>query len=372
MAQSVFYFTDSTDFGGAEQALLLLVEHLDRDAWRPTLLYNESPGIAPLVERARDLGAELRPVPAAPEGLAGARRVPELVRMLRAERPVVFHAHLTWPLAAKYPLAAAVLARVPAVVATVQLYPDFTMSRSTSLQHRLLAAGIDRYIAVSADIAARLVRELHRPAAKLEVIHNGVAAGNVSRPDAALRCALGGGERIVLAAGRLTPQKGFDALVRAVPLVPGARFAVAGDGPERAHLEAAAEALGVGDRIRFLGRRDDVPRLLAAADVFAAPSLWEGTSLAIVEAMLAAKPVVATAIAGTTEQIVDGESGLLVPPDDHEALAAALRSVVGDAASARRLGAAARDRALSRFTIEIASARVAALYRSILAEPDGD
>jgi glycosyltransferase involved in cell wall biosynthesis len=374
LARSVYYFTDSAEFGGAEEALLLLLEHLDREAWRPTLLHHRSAGIEPLVAGARALGVPTRAVAPAPPGAVGARRLPMLIRGLRRASPDVFHAHLPWPLAAKFPLFAALFARVPAVVATVQLFPQFTLDRSTYVQERMIGAGVGRFVAVSHDVAACLVRRLHWPAGKIDVIHNGVPVDRFREPaDAQLRAELAPeGAPLIVSAGRLTDQKGMDVLVAAAALIPEARFAVAGEGPERAGLEAAAHALGVGDRIRFLGRRGDVPRLLATSDAFALPSRWEGSSLAVLEAMAAGTPVVSTAIGGTTELVVDGDSGLLVPPGDPHALASALRAVIADPALASKLGSAGRERVLACFTSARTAERVTAVYASLLGDRADD
>ena len=115
MVRSVFHYTDSRSFGGAEQALLILIENLDRRAWESTLLCGDT-AVSPLQLRARELGATVQSVPEIPYGLDGARYVPGLARELRQARPAVFHAHLSWPFAAKYGLIAALLARIPAVV----------------------------------------------------------------------------------------------------------------------------------------------------------------------------------------------------------------------------------------------------------------
>jgi glycosyltransferase involved in cell wall biosynthesis len=369
MARSVYHFTDSRELGGAEQALLLLIEWSDSRLWRPSLLYNPSAAVEPLAASARELGAEVLPVRPMPPGLTGARRVIELARLLRRTRPAVFHAHLSWPLAAKYPLAAAVLARVPAVVATVQVYPEFRIDRSTYLQERALALGVDRYIAVSENIAGLLGGELGWPRRKIEVIYNGVPVERYQRPrDPELRRELTGGSdrQVVLTAARLTPQKGLDVLLRAALHVPEGQFVLAGDGPERPRLEAEAEQLGILDRVRFLGLRDDVPELLAASDVFVLPSLFEGSSLAVLEAMAAGKPVVTSAIGGTNELIVDGESGLLVPPGDAAALALALNRVLAQPELRAELGGKARDRARSSFSAATSAAHVTRVYEDLL------
>jgi glycosyltransferase involved in cell wall biosynthesis len=369
VGRSVYYFTDAQQFGGAEQALLMLIEGIDHRAWQPTLLYNPTPAAGLLAERARGLGASVQAVPPMPLGLEGAREVPAFARELRRAKPAVFHAHLSWPLAAKYALFAAVLARVPAIVATVHLYPEFPLDRSNYLQERLLAAFVGRYIAVSNDIATRLTGTFRWPPSKIEVIHNGISLDRFRRgADADLRAQLAGpGERpVFLTVARLDAQKGHDVLLRAAAQVAEARFALAGEGPERSRLESEAKRLGLGDRVLFLGQRPDVPELLAASDGFVLPSLYEGSPLAVLEAMAAAKPVISSAIGGTDELVVDGESGLLVPPGDANALTGAIRRVLSSPQLRGQLGAAARSRVERHFSASVTAKRVARVYEDLL------
>jgi glycosyltransferase involved in cell wall biosynthesis len=352
MARSVYYFTDSRQRGGAETALLLLLEHLDRTAWEPTLLYVPCDPLESVADDVRELGSAVHAVP----------NVPELVRVLRHGRPSVFHAHLSWPLAARSQLAAAAAARVPAVVATYHLVPPGSFGRTASLQGRLLSMGIGRGIAVSQAVADALVERLGWPRRKLEVIRNGIPIEQFrGDPSPELRRELTAQTEDVLflTTARLDPQKGLDVLARAAESVDGARFVIAGDGADRARLTGS-------DRLRFLGHRDDVPALLAVCDAFVLPSLFEGTPIALLEAMSAGKPIVATAIAGVNELVAADESALLVPPDDPEALAAALRRIVADTELRARLGAAARRRAETSFSIETSTRRVMSVYEELL------
>jgi glycosyltransferase involved in cell wall biosynthesis len=368
VTRTVCYFTDSVGFGGAEQALLTLMAGLDRDRWRPVLVYHVEPDLAPLVEGARDIDVPLIPVSPLPPGSEGARRVPQFFRTLRRLRPSVFHAHLAWPLAAKFALATALLARVPAVVATAQLFPPFGFTRATYAQHRLLARGIGRYIAVSHGVRRRLSGTLGWPQGKIDVIHNGIDVEAYDGPaDDTLHAALSPDNvPIVLTATRLHEQKGLRYLLEAVPDVPNARFVVAGDGPERRALAAQADALGVHDRVVFLGHRDDVPRLLASCDVFVLPSLWEGLPLVLLEAMAARKPVVASLIAGVDEVLVPGETGLLVPPADPAALGAAIEMVTTDLELARQMARAGRARVEEEFSAATMVRRVTRVYDELL------
>jgi len=369
MARAVHYFSDAEQFGGAEQALLALLGNIDREAWDPTLLHHEDATGRELAKRAHVIGVPGRPVPRMPLGFAGARQVPRLAAALRAAAPAVFHAHLSWPLAAKYALAAAAIARVPAIVATVHLIPDFTLDRSNRLQLQLLSRFVGRYVAVSNDIAARLTAELGWPAAKIDVVHNGVDLDRFARPpDPDIRSKLTGDRDspLFLTVARLDYQKGHDVLLRAVTAAPEGVFALVGAGSERSRLEGLAAELGLGDRVLFLGTRSDVPDLLAAADAFVLPSRFEGSSLAVLEAMAAGKPVVCSEIGGTDELVVHRETGLLAPVEDTEALAAALRELAADSSFRARLGAAARKRAEQHFSLATSTCRVEHIYEELL------
>jgi glycosyltransferase involved in cell wall biosynthesis len=369
MGRAVHYFTDAEQFGGAEHALLTLLGSIDRQGWEPTLLYHEDVTGRQLAERAEKIGVPVRPVARLPLGLGGARQVPGLARELRASAPAVFHAHLSWPLAAKFALAAAALARIPAIVATVHVIPEFALDRSNRLQLQLLSRFVGRYVAVSNDIAARLSEEFGWPAAKIDVVHNGVDLDEfVLPPDPGVRSELAGNRQgpVFLTVARLDQQKGHDVLLRAATGVAEGSFVFAGEGPERRRLEVLAAELQLDDRVVFLGRRSDVPDLLAAADVFVLPSRFEGSSLAILEAMASGKPIVCSAIGGTDELVVHGETGLLVPVEDANALTAALRELAADSSLRTRLGAAARKRAEQCFSLATSTSRVERIYEELL------
>lgn len=373
MTRTIAYFTDTIGFGGAEQALLTLIAGLKRDEWHPLLIYHPATGIAPLIKQAQELDVDLWPVPRMPDGWVGASRVLRFARALRARRPAVFHAHLTWPLACKFGLIGAILARVPAIVATVQLYLEFPINRSILTQQRLIIWAAGRYIAVSRDTAQRLIQKLHWPIGKVQVIHNGVAFHPIdARSSSIVHQQLAEGDRpIVLTVARLDEQKGHRYLIEAAAQVPEAQFVMAGDGPLRTVLEAQVQALGLQQRITFLGYREDIPDLLAACDVFVLPSLYEGLPLSILEALAAGKPIIATRIGGTDEVVIDGETGLLVPPADPATLATAIRSVLRDSTLACRLSAAGQRCVEQGFSATSMIQQVTAVYAELLARQGG-
>ncbi len=368
VTRTVLQYVDSDTFGGSEQVLLQLLAGLDRARWRPVLLHHPEPGLARLIEEARASGVPARTVPRVTDANLLVR-LPGMLRAVSAERPAVFHAHLNWPLACKYGLVAAALHRVPAVVATVHLFVDGLMNRNVRLQMRAVGTGVHRYLAVSQHVRDRLAAGVGLPERKLRVVPNGIDPAPFTRaPDPVLRTRLAGSpdRQLVFTAARLSPLKGLDVLLSAAALVPEARFVVAGEGPERAALEARAEALGVAHRVHFLGARDDVPDLLAACDLFVLPSRVEGLPLSVLEAMAAAKAVVATRIGGTDEVVIDGETGILVPPGDAAALASAIGTFLADPARARRAGEAGRDRLRARFTAQAMIDGVTAAYEELL------
>jgi glycosyltransferase involved in cell wall biosynthesis len=173
------------------------------------------------------------------------------------------------------------------------------------------------------------------------------------------------GGRVIGTVARLAEQKGLRYLLEAVPLVlgryPDARFVLVGEGEAREELEALANALGVEDTVTFVGHRDDVAAELAAFDVFAFPSLFEGLCLAVIEAQAAGVPVVATPVGGIRETVVDGETGLLVPTCDARSLAAAIVRLLDDDELSARVATEARRRS-SRYSVERMVAGTLALY----------
>jgi glycosyltransferase involved in cell wall biosynthesis len=367
--RTVVQYVDSNVFGGSEQVLLQLLGGLDRARWRPVLLHHPEPGLARLVDGARLAAVQTYSVPRVTDANF-LIRLPQLGRAIVAQRPAVFHAQLNWPLACKFGLLAATLGRVPAIVATVHLVIEELLNGNVRLQGRIVGAGVHRYLAVSQHIRGQLTAVMRWPEQKLRVVPSGIDPAPFSQPrDLALRQWLTRGSQrpIVFTAARLSPEKAIDVLVSAAARVPEAVFAIAGDGPERAAIRAQAEALGITARVRLLGPRSDIPALLAACDVFVLPSLVEGLPISVLEAMAAARPVVATRIGGTDEVVTDGKTGLLVPAGDPESLAAAIESFLADPERGRLAGMAGRDQLLARFTSSAMIDAVSTTYDELLA-----
>ncbi|MCA0995290.1 glycosyltransferase [Alloyangia pacifica] len=195
---------------------------------------------------------------------------------------------------------------------------------------------------------------------KLQIVHCGID------PERYAPAAQSG--QSLLFVGRLAGVKGVPVLLRAladlVPRHPDLRLRLIGDGPERAALERKAAELGLEGRVEFLGYRSqaEVAEALSAADIFVLPSFAEGVPVVLMEAMAAQLPVVTTRIAGVPELVEHGASGLLVPPGEAGALAAALDSLLSDPDAHRRMGAAGRAKVVAEFDIETEAAKLSALF----------
>jgi glycosyltransferase involved in cell wall biosynthesis len=369
----VVHFVDSEVFGGTEQAMLTLFEGLDASRWELVLAHYPDEALAPLVSGAQMRGVETWCVPPMPPGFVGLRRLPRFATQLRRGHASLVHLHLTWPLGCQYALVSAMLARVPAVVATVQLSFPLTLSRRVMLQQQSLTRGVDRYLAVSESVRRHLVDDLHWPPGKIEVVPNAVRMDPaIVTPATALtlRDHIVGrqGTPLVLVPARLHEQKGHRYLFSALAEVPHVHVALAGQGPERDALETLAHELGIESRVSFLGHRDDIPELLAASDLVVLPSLYEGLPISLLEAMAAAKPVIATRIGGTDELVTSGYDGLLVEPRDSHALAQAMKTLLSDPERARQLATSAQRTVADRFSAELMCNRVSQVYGELLGD----
>jgi glycosyltransferase involved in cell wall biosynthesis len=363
---TVAYYVDSIVWGGMEQMLTTLVAGL-APRWRPLLLHYDAPELRPWLAELRALGVRTLPMGGA-ERRPGVGSTRAILRHLQRERPAVFHAHLRWPEACSDGLVAAALARVPAIVATQQLFGGH-QSRLAVARRRLVSSVVHRYVAVSEGVAQSLRETFHIAPDKITVIHNAIVPARFEgSPDPALRAALAGGGAgpVALTVARLDKQKGLPYLLEAAAEVRDVRFAIAGDGDQRERLLAHAKALGVDRRVRFLGHRADVAELLAVSDVFVLPSLFEGLPVSVLEAMAAGRPVVATDIPGTREAVEHGISGLLVPPANPGALASAIRAVTRDPTLADRLAKGGAQRVRARFGAESMVRRNEAIYDELL------
>jgi len=269
--------------------------------------------------------------------------------------------------------------RVPLVVSSfrnVDIHSRFWIN----VFERALACLMDRVV-VNAEAVKEYVSRTHWiPPQRIHVIHNGVASTRFAGSraggggDAAGRPRAGagapGGGPVVAMLASLTPKKAPRVFLDAAALVrasmPSARFLIVGGGPLRSDLESHARELGLSDAVRFAGESDDVPGVLEGVSVSVLTSIKEGCSNIVLETMAAGRPMVATAVGGNPELIVDGVTGFLVPVGDARAVADRVVRLLSDPALAARMGAAARERAFGELGVERMVERTVAVYREHL------
>ncbi len=352
--------------GGAEQLILQLATAL-RERGASPVLATLQPGW--MTERAQ-LGGF-------PVWIEPQRRGPDpgwvlrLARRLRRENIDLLHSH-EFEMNA-YGGAAAVLARVPNV-ATLHGSVWGVEHFRHLLAYRALRRAGQRVVAVSHDLARLLAPRLRTPLEAIQVVHNGIPIPRAPSPSSRAarrtkaREELGIGSQgpLLVAIGNLYPVKDHASLIRAVAMLPGVQLAIAGRGQEEDALRRLSTELGTADRVHLLGLRDDVERILEAADVFVQPSRSEGLPLSILEAMAAELPIVATRVGGVGEAILNGQTGHLIEPGEPAALADALRKILESPDRGAALAAAARRRAKESFSVERMADEYVGLYRKLL------
>lgn len=369
----------SGSIAGPEHALLHLASALGGRGveTQELALYRrgaEAPELHPWIEAARAAGlAADQVLDPGPFSIGVVRRMDRRIRRSGAQ---ILHTHDY-----KTNILGGIAARRPdrgmPWVATVHLHTD--TSRRLRLYRKLdlfLLRLADRVVTVSRDQCEMLARrgvDRNRIALIPTVIDGAAFRARAGEP-AHTRQALGlsPAAPVVTLIGRLSNQKGVDDFLIAAERIhraqPEARFLVVGQGPQRAALEAQAEALALDGAVSFLGYRSDTAPLLAASDVVALPSRAEGLPVVLLEAMAIGRPVVAARVGGVPDVLSDDETGLLVPPNAPDTLAERILGLLAEPGHARAIGAAAQRLADRRYAPATAARRLSAVYRTVLAE----
>lgn len=361
--------------GGAETVLLLLAEEM-RSRGHTVLPVGPDNGSGWLAARFRERGFE--PATFSIRRPVDLRCLRGLTALLRAHRIDVVHSH-EFTMAVYGAAAARRIGARHVITMHGGRYYAEQWRRRAALRWAARHSGV--VVAVSRATADDLRRTLRLPHDRVVVVPNGIPfrRGDRARVRGELGVRDDRGELLLVAVGNLYPVKGHRVLLRALGMLvdhatlPPWRLAVCGRGEEEAALRALAAELGITDRVHLLGLRGDVTDVLAAGDCYVMPSRSEGLPLALVEAMAAGLPIVASRVGGIPEVVSDGVEAVLVPPDDPAALASALAALLRDAPRRAELGAAAEGRARREFDVRVMGDAYERLYRGApLRAPDGD
>lgn len=369
-SRRVLLVSDEMEIGGSQRQIAHLLAGLDRSRWEPELLFFRTPSF--LIREIERLSVRVHHIPK--HGKVDPGFVLRYASLLRHGHYDLVHAFsLTaelWSLVAR-----SLPGQMPPQIASVRGLYLSEPARFWQLK-RLVIRHSAAVIANAKACAEATATRTRIPLERFAVIPNGVASPALlcepERRSLRARIGIPPQRSFGLFVGRLVKEKNLHCLLRAMAGLPaGFRpfVALAGDGPLHGELQAMAEALGLGADLRFLGERQDACQLMQAADFLVLPSRQEGMSNAILEAMAAGCPVVASRVGGNRELVVSGQTGLLFPNDDDRALGSCLRGISQDAGLRRRLSARARHQALERHSVCAMVNATAALYEQVLRNP---
>lgn len=365
----ILYVLHSLGRGGTENGVVNLLNRMDPERFRFTIVLTEKnramlerverPGVRVVHARRRWGNDPLYPA--------------SLFALCRSERPDLVH---TRNFSCIEGLAAARLAGVKAVLHSEHgrdVDEAANLKRRRAFARSVLFRCADRVVTVSEELRATILANVRIRPDKVQCLPNGVDLSRFGPRGARerVRRELGfaADEIVIGSVGRHDPVKDYTSLLAAFAALRDAarlRLLLCGDGPSNASLRALARDLGIEDRVVFTGFRDDVPDVLTAIDVFVLPSVTEGMSNAILEAMASGLPCVATRVGGNGELVSHGLNGLLVPPASPEKLHDALSYLVEDRGARLRMGRAGRARAETRFSLEAMVARYEDLYEGLI------
>ena len=342
-------------FAGAERVVLELAQALSSRGHEVTVLTTPEPRFVAALQAAG--------LPFGVEAMGGKLNALAPVRLARAAqraRAEVIHTHLStatlWGSLVGRRTGIPVVSHVHALGTTVWYrWADALLAVSEAVQAHLLACGLE--------------------ARRLRVVRSGLSLGRLhgagQRAVVREELGLGADDEVVVVAAHLSRKKGhhvlLEALARLVTARPRLRCVCVGAGPQLAALQRQAEELGLAERVRFLGHREDAPGIMRAAEVVVLPSVsGEGLSLALIEAALLGLPAVTTRVAGAAEVVCDGETGLVVSPNDADALAAALEQLLAAPRLRTEMGGRAREWAERAFAPERMAAETEQVYYEVL------
>jgi glycosyltransferase involved in cell wall biosynthesis len=347
----------STELGGLEETLATLLRHLN--PMIEVLLISNVPSLTRwFADQVPDL--RVRHV-AGVRGKWDFRGMLNHLRMIRELKPDILQVELSTPWSGKYAVLAGLLAPRTRVIVD-----DYTgsppLSRRDRWAKRILMAGTDANVAVSNELARFIEDAAGLKRRTVRVIYQGIS--DPGPPPAGRRRH---DPPVIGTIGRLTRQKGIDIFLRALADIPHVRGVIVGDGEDTTELKELAADLGVGQRVSWMGWREDARRFVDDFDIFVLASRWEGFGRVLVEAAFAECPVISTRVVGTSEAMIEGETGLLVPPEDKDSLVRAIITLLEDEERAREMGRRGREFALSRFDPATMAQKYEHLYDDIMA-----
>ena len=362
---NILYLITEFDVGGAENVLYDIATRIDRQKYNPSAACLT--GYGAIGGKLSESGIEVEYLDMRCK--ADLRIIPRLVKLLRKRKTHILHSHLFH--ANILGRIAGKIAGVPIIISTVHITE--LRRRHHLWLDRFTSGLVNTEICICEAVKEFTIREAKIPSEKLVSIPNGINLEKFDRQwdREGKRAELGIGSqtKVIGTVSRLSKQKGLEFLLRAVPgilrNVPDSVFIIVGDGELKPELRQLAEKLGIEKKIIFAGFRKDVLEVMNIFDVFVLSSLWEGMPLALLEAMALSKPIVATAVGGCRELVIDGENGFLVKPSEVSELSEAITTILRDSELASRMERNSRKKA-EQYTVEKMVEKTEKLYDGLL------
>lgn len=365
---NILHVISKLPVGGVENQLLMILRKYDRKKLSPLVCSLSDKG--EIGKEIEESGIEVIPLNKLRHRFDWTivKDIYTLIRTrdIKIVRTHQYHANL-------YGRLAALLAHVPCIIASVHNVYTIDKKIHRRIINKFLARFTDKVVAVSETVKKDILKYDGLTEDKVSVIYNGIDTNKFLNANGnRVRAELGISSEapVVGTVGRLTLQKGQKYLIDAVSTLrekfPQIVLLFVGDGPLRDELGNHIRALGIDKNAILLGTRRDIPQLLSAMDIFVLPSLWEGLGTALIEAMAAGKPVIATDIPPLKEIVNSEKVGILVPIKDSKAIASSIELLLCNRVLAENLGKSAKERVLSHFTIDITMNKYVSLYENIL------
>jgi glycosyltransferase involved in cell wall biosynthesis len=370
--KKILQLIDSLNFGGAEVLLIDLVRGIKEAGYDVSVGYSTR---GPLEKKLLELGVPSARLPRL--GRIDPFLFFKMCQLIVREKPDIVHTHLFK--SDLHGRLAARLCGVPVVVSTSHNNDVWAKRFPLGYLYGLTAKLTDQVIAVSSEVRDYQIQHTGISKDKIIVIENGVHVQKFSSHKDSARAIraefqIGDSAPLIGVIGRLQPQKDhgnfLNAAVEIRKKMPDARFLIVGDGPLREELIAQAQTLDLESAVIFCGVRQDIPAVLAALDVLVISSKWEGLPVTLLEGMAARRPIASTTVGGVPNVVVDGESALLVPPQDPSALANACLKILQDPPLAQSLADAGFARVKSQFSLDAMIAKTLNLYQELLEKHD--
>lgn len=365
----IIFYTDTPLYGGAENQMYLLAKYLDPKYFEPIFVFRKLETLDLLAKKLQELNIKTFLIPS--KSKHSLKNFTFLNKVIHQEKPALLHAHIWNPMASKYAFPAKALTSIPLVITE---HDPFHLPFPKNLYKKFTLNFADAIITVS-EANQQLINQLYpKQRHKTVTIHNGIE--ELPKPILETRrhtirkeiFQVGPETQVIFSAGTLHERKGYKYLISAYRKIlqkfPNSKLIIAGEGPERAALEKLIKNLDLGKRVMLLGQSNNIPELLASANLFVLPSLKEAFGLAILEAMQAGLPVVASQVGGIPE-ILDKNLGIMVEPANKNELIKAISKLLSHPELMKKMGQHGKKRS-EEFSAQKTANETSKLYLQII------